>query len=791
MYISLNWLKEYVDFEIDNPVQFAELFTRKVAEIEELIFEKDLYDKIITAKVIKITKHPNADKLLVLECLASDKNYTIVTGATNLYEGAIVPLALSGAKIPVNDKVISDTDFRGVVSHGMLCSPYELKLETDHTGIMILDPSTPVGVPLAEVLNLNDIIFLIDNKSLTHRPDLWGHYGIAREVSAILKKPLKPYIIKEFNIPEEEQIKVDIESYEDTPMYGLLYIKNITRKESPTWLKQKLFKVNQRPISFLVDLTNYIMFDIGEPSHAFDANKLKKLEIKVRRANQNEQVVTLDGIKRECSEENLLICDYKNTPVGIAGVMGLQNSEIDDDTEAILLELANFDPATIRKSAILAGIRTEASNRYEKSLDPAFIDLAMQKFCYLLTSLDPNAQIVGKKVSFKNPPKKNHISLSTDFINKSLGVQIKDEDIVSILKHLQFDVFCEKGILNITVPTFRSTKDIKIKEDIVEEVGRIYGYDNIIPNSPSVTLNIAEQFDIPTYKRIVKDFLAKNEHFTEVLNYPFSTIKDNQIFGYDEPFVTIKNPLDNSFPILTKTLLPRLLLNTKSNLRFFEQFKIFECEHVFWQEKEGIVEEPIEIAAVIALNDSDLAVYEARDALLHLINSFNIDIESLEISTVEIPSYLHPYKSGRIIYNNQILGIFGQLHPDVLKKYEIEKRVSIFTTYLDNLLKQKGETKKFEKISKFPIVSFDLAFVLPEREYINPILKNIKKINPLIHTIKIFDIYKGENLGNGKKSLAINISLLSRERTLTSDDMHSVMEQITTFMESKGFELRK
>ncbi|HPO59926.1 MAG TPA: hypothetical protein PLN45_00115, partial [Exilispira sp.] len=177
--------------------------------------------------------------------------------------------------------------------------------------------------------------------------------------------------------------------------------------------------------------------------------------------------------------------------------------------------------------------------------------------------------------------------------------------------------------------------------------------------------------------------------------------------------------------------------------------------------------------------------------LLHLINSFNIDIESLEISTVEIPSYLHPYKSGRIIYNNQILGIFGQLHPDVLKKYEIEKRVSIFTTYLDNLLKQKGETKKFEKISKFPIVSFDLAFVLPEREYINPILKNIKKINPLIHTIKIFDIYKGENLGNGKKSLAINISLLSRERTLTSDDMHSVMEQITTFMESKGFELRK
>ncbi|NMC66739.1 MAG: phenylalanine--tRNA ligase subunit beta [Spirochaetales bacterium] len=789
MYISLNWIQEYVDIKIDNPYEFASNFTKKVVMIEEVILEKKLYDSIVTAKIIDIKKHPNADKLLIATCATKDKKYNIVTGAQNIFVGAIVPLALQGAIIPINQKKIDFVDFKGVISEGMLCSPYELKFSNDHSGIMILDDKTEVGIPVSIALNLDDVIFFIDNSSISHRPDLWGHYGIAREVAAIYDKPLRQYLPKNIEIEENDDLEIDVESFEDTPMYGVLHIKNITQKESPLWLKRKLYKVNQRSISLLVDLTNYIMFDLGEPCHAFDLNKIRKPSIKIRRANEDERVVTLDEIERICNKENLLICNSKDEPIALAGVMGLKNSEIDENTDEILLEVANFESSLIRKSSIAAGIRTEASNRFEKSLDPSFIDLAINKFAYTLASIDKDIKILGKKIAFEKPPKKNKIIMPVDLINRRLGTIVEEETIAKILKKLEFDLTLENGVLNITVPTFRSTKDIKIPEDIVEEVGRIYGYDNIIPEAPSIKLDIAPQIELPNYKRKVKEFLSNNLNFTEVLNYPFTTIEMNNLFGFKPPFVQIKNPLNSEKPYLTKTLLPNILTNVKTNLRYFDEFKIYEVEHVFVQDEDGAISEPVEIAGALVYKDFNLSIIDARDTILSICNLFNID--EITISTSNIPSFLHPYKSGVVYYENNIIGVFGEIHPDVAKFFDIRNRVSIFSCYLDTFIKFKGNTKKFSQISKFPDVSFDLAFVVPIKTYVNQIINLIKSADENIRKVELFDIFQGGNLPSDKKSIAFNITVNSFEKTLNSEDEQRIIKKIVSLMEKEGFEIRK
>ncbi|MFN3411023.1 MAG: phenylalanine--tRNA ligase subunit beta [Exilispira sp.] len=789
MYISLDWIKEYVDIEIDNPFEFASNFTKKVVMIEEVILEKDLYNSIVTAKISEIKKHPQADKLLIATCETNEKRYNIVTGAQNIFTGAIVPLALKGAIIPVNQKVIDLVEFKGIISEGMLCSPYELKIDSDHSGIMILDEKTPVGIPISEALNLNDVIFFIDNPSITHRPDLWGHYGIAREVAAIYDKPLKPYLPKFEQILENDEIKILVESFTDTPMYGALQIKNISNLESPSWLKRKLFKVNQRPISLLVDITNYIMFDIGEPCHGFDLNKIKKPIIKIRRANNDEKVITLDEIERNCGKENLLICDYKDNPIAIAGVMGLQNSEIDENTCEILLEVANFDPALIRKSSLKLGLRTEASNRFEKSLDPSFIDLAIHKFVYILKSIDPGIKVLGKKIVYERQPVKNKIIMPLELINKRLGINIPENTVLSILKKLEFDVSIENGILDITVPTFRSTKDVKIPEDIVEEVGRIYGYDNIQPEAPSVKLDIAPQLELPIYKRKVKEFLSGNLNYSEVINYPFTTLELNELFGFKKPLIQIKNPLDSESPYLTKTLLPNLINNVKLNLKYFNHFKIYEVEHVFFQEEDGSVSEPVEIAGALVYDDFNLSIIDARDTLISLCKLFNIG--DIKIKVDKIPEFLHPYKSGVIYSNKNKIGIFGEIHPDINKYFGINSRVSIFSTYLDILLKNKGNIKKFNPISKYPDISFDLAFVVPIKTYVNDLIDIIISVDKNIKKVELFDIYSGGNLPSDKKSLAFNITLNSYERTLNSEDEQHVIKKIVEAMEKEGYELRK
>lgn len=789
MYISLNWLQEYVDIKVDNPYEFASIFTKKIVMIEEVIKEQDLYKSIITARITELKKHPNADKLYLAKCNTGSKDYMIVTGAQNLYVGAVVPLALKGAIIPVNQKEIEYVDFKGIISEGMLCSSYELKIDNDHSGIMILDEKERIGIPISEALNLNDVIFIIDNPSITHRPDLWGHYGIAREVSAVFNKPLKPYIPNFIDILENEKLEIEVESFEDTPMYGILHVKDISQKDSPDWLKRKLFKVNQRPISLLVDLTNYIMFDIGQPIHAFDLKKIKKPNIKIRRAKEKEKVITLDEVERTCSQDNLLICDYRDNPIALAGVMGLQNSEIDDSTDEILLEVANFDSSLIRKSALTAGIRTEASNRFEKSLDPSFVNLAIQKFAQILYDLDSKIIIMGQKIVFEKQPQKNKIIMPVDLIIKRLGTTIQENVILDILKKLEFDVTLNNGVLNITVPTFRSTKDIKIPEDIVEEVGRVYGYDNIVPEAPSVKLDIAPQIELPNYKRKVKEYLSNNLNFTEVLNYPFSTEKLNNIFNFSEPFVKIKNPLDTEKPYLTKTLLPNILKNVNTNLRYFDEFKIYEVEHVFLLNQDGSVNEPVEIAGALVYKDYNLSILDSRDALIELCNLFNI--YDIEIKTNDIPSFLHPYKSGVLFYNDTKIGIFGEIHPDIAKYFDIKQRVSIFSTYLDLLIKYKGNIRKFYQISKYPNITFDLAFVVPVKSYIQDIIQIINNADKNIRKIELFDIYQGPNLPENKKSVAFNITVNSYEKTLSSEDAQQIIKKIVSSMENKGFELRK
>jgi phenylalanyl-tRNA synthetase beta chain len=810
MNISLNWLKQYVDID-DNvdPKELGLKLTLATVEVEEVIDAGETLENIFVGKVNEIKKHPDADKLQVVVVEVGDEKIEVVCGGSNLKQDMAVAFAKVGAKVRWHGEgeliELTKVKVRGVESAGMICASSEIGLGElfEHGETEILDLTQlnlTVGQPLASALGLDDVIYDIDNKSLTNRPDLWGHYGMAREVATIYNKKLKEYKIEKFKSVKDFDLSVKVENKDLCPRYLGVALKNIKIEESPEWLKKYLQSVGQRPINNIVDITNYIMHDLGQPLHAFSADKIKDNKIIVRTAKPGEKFTTLDGNEYKLLEEDLVIAD-KDKAVALAGVMGGENSQIDEKTGIVIIEAANFDPTTIRKTANRLDLRTDSSTRFEKSLDPNMAEIALRRAVNLIQELIPAAEVVSDVIDVKNfELNQGPIEISYDFINRRIGEELKKDEIRSTLTGLGFGLKESKDNLKIKIPTWRATKDVSLKEDIIEEIARIHGYDNLTPVMPTIDMVVPEENRLRTLERRVKEIIMSNTGGNEVCNYSFVEKELLEKVGQPLDHVLVENPVTESQQYMRKSLMPGLLDCVVNNLRFEEEMNLFEAGKVFLNDTDGenslpdsenhLPSQPLFAGGAVVAGDKDVVFNKTKGIIELLFDKLNIKID-FEVG--ELADYwTHPKQSLKIMIGKELLGYISNVHPEIVSNFDIAKPVCVWTINLSKLLEYWNTGRAYQPISKYPAIELDVSMLVDETVLWNNIEDLVLSTDPnLIKEVSLFDVYKSDKIEAGKKSLAFRIKYHSDEKTLEMKDIESIHQGILKQLEKAvGAELR-
>jgi phenylalanyl-tRNA synthetase beta chain len=801
MYISLNWLKDFIKIPAKlEAAEIAKKLTDHTAEVEGLIKQADQFNNIVIGQVLEVNKHPNADRLRLAVVDVKKEKLNIVCGAPNLAVGQLVPVALVGAVLP-NGLEIKESEIRGEKSSGMICAEDELGIGKDHEGILVLDKGAKVGEPFAKYLKADDIILEIDNKSLSNRSDLLSHYGIARELGALFDLTLKPYeklIDQKIKLDNQlVKLEVKIDDKEACPRYMAIKVEGIEVKESPAWLKERLIAVNQHPINNIVDLTNYVMLECGQPMHAFDAAKVKK--INVRSAHQEEVLETLDEKERVLHEDDLVISDGENA-LAIAGIMGGKESGISEQTTSIIVEAANFKAATVRKTSQKLGLRTESSTRFEKSLDPALTEIALFRFLTLLKTICPGMVIASALTDVNSTViATKNIEFDLNWLTKKIGQEIPRETAINILKNLGFIITDEtENILQVEVPSWRASKDVTIKEDLVEEVLRIYGYNNIESRLPVEELSLPELNHERLIERKIKNILAFKYNLAEVYNYSF--VGEDQLTKLNIDFfnhLKIANSLSEIHTMLRQSLVPGLVGNIKTNQAKADALGFFEFGSVFFKAPGNLKKEitgdevlPYQekhLGLVLAANEDNLfaRLKGVVNNLLQNLLGYTVETEFSVLST--IPGWADKYQVAKIVILGKEIGVVAMLSQTAINNINLKKKVAIaeinFTTLVDLIIK--SPANNFKELPKYPGVVRDLAFVVNEKILYNEIRKELLNFNPLIKEVELFDVYVGDKLAEGEKSLAWHINFQSEERTLTAEEVDVVVSELVKVLESK------
>ncbi len=798
MWLSLNTISKMVDISDITPEELALKITMSTAEIEEIEYVNEHLKTIYTAKAETVKPHPDADKLTLVDTDKNGEKVRIVCGASNHKAGDIVALATVGTKFS-EEFIIKKSKIRGEESFGMLCSDKELGFAESSDGIKIFPEGTPIGVPLSEIYpEWIDIRLEIDNKSITHRPDLWGHVGFAREIGAILGKdvtyPVNHDLTKEFG--NSDELKITIEDAKKSPRYSGLVIKNIKVEESPDWLKAAVTSFGMRPINNIVDITNYVMAEIGEPMHAFDRNKLDGNEIVVRMAKADEKLTTLDDTEIDLTTDDIVIADKKN-PIALAGVMGGGNSEIDENTTEIILEAATFDAVTIRKTAHKFDIRTDAAARFEKSLSPELTVDAIVRCYELIKKVLPNAEAISQIADlFPSPAKDITIEITTDLIRKNLGEDIPDERILSILTALDYKIDNKNGKLTIEVPHYRATKDVSIPVDIVEEVGRVYGYDNIKPVPPLTPCETPELNPFRIFENSIKKFISNNEQMIEVSGYSFTGESLlNRLKVNEDKELRLKNPLSIEHDRLRRAIMPNIIENITLNQKYNESFRIYEMGRTYVKEERrspDLVEENFRLTGAVYLKKAETPVfYDAKNIISSLMNFLRVKKFKLVPGGDTLPPYAHPGRSMTIEIDKKVAGYIFELHPETKAEFSINGEAAILDIDLNLLFDTKRKDKKFEELQKFPEVPFEISVLTEKQTYAKDITSIIEKAEQnLIRNIEILSIYEGEQIPEDKKSVSIKIVFGAKNKTLNHDEIESLQNKVIKKLEGKGFNLR-
>lgn len=786
MFISLNWISDFVDLSGLDKNELIHKFSLSTAEVENEIFYKgsDL-SGVVVAEIKSIEDHPESKKLHLLKVDCGDAELVdVVCGAPNVKVGLKTAFAKVGAKL--GEIEISPRPVAGYTSYGMCCSEKEIGISDDNSGIMEITEDVANGTDLKEIYQIDDIIFEVDNKSLTNRPDLWGHYGIAREFATLAGRELKPLDV------------VDLSQYNNLPSidmkiedplcqrYSCLQVENITKNVSPVNMRIRLFYCGMRGINLLADLTNYLMLEMGQPMHAFDSRKVEKIRIK--RFDNPFTFQTLDGVDRNIDENTLMICNG-DTPVAIAGIMGGLDSEIVEDTTKLTLESATFDATSIRKSTVRLAHRTDASARYEKSLDPEMTVPAIARFVKLLMDMDGGVQVTSSltdEVAYKYP----EVTLEFDkaFVDKYTGIEISNDTIVKTLTALGFGVELNDNNFKVQVPSWRATKDVTIKADIIEEITRIYGYDNFdvhTVKSPILPVRAAAE---KSAEDRVKDILVKRFSLHELHSYIWAYSDEYKKLGIEvEENIKLLNSTNPNIETIRKSIVPTQLCQIKQNTGYADDFGIFEIGRVINGVDENnmcVENKKLAITLYSKTKSLEKLYVELRDMIAIAVSDMRH--KNLTYKTIEAThSYEHPKNLNAIVCDGNTIGSIGVCHPTVSKK--IDKKANIVFAEID----MKAFTEivdggiAYKEPSKYPSIEVDLSFVTNRFENIGNAIE--AENCSLVQKVSVTDVYEDEN----GKSITVRIIFSQDDRTLTREEVMVVVDSIIARLKGQGINLKQ
>jgi phenylalanyl-tRNA synthetase beta chain len=794
MFISMNWISEFTDLSGINLKELIGRFTLSTAEVEDIHeYGKNIRD-VVVGKIIEINNHPNSKKLHLVKVDIGSEVVDCVCGAPNVFVGAVVPFAKLGGC--VGELEIKEAKIAGEISHGMCCSEKELGISDDHSGLMILEDTYPLGTDIKEFMQLEDTIFEVDNKSLTNRPDLWGHYGIAREIAVLTNRPLKPLEVANTSIYKDlPQVDVKVENIDKTYRYSCITISGIREKKSPINMKIRLTYCGMRPINLLADLTNYLMMELGQPMHAFDNDKVNKIRVKTYQ--EPVDFLTLDGTLRKVDTDTLLICDEKE-PVAIAGIMGGELSEITDNTDSVLLESANFDGVSVRKSATRLGLRTEASARYEKIIDPELTVPAIERFVKLLSDIDPGVKVT---TSLTDCYVKHYDTITIDFdkayVDKYTGIDISCEQIEATLTALGFEVTKNGASFHLVVPSWRATKDVTIKADIIEEITRIYGYDNFeIGSTKSFLTPVRHSIERDNEYRM-KELLTERYAMNEVHSYIWYESKTNKELGIvTEPNVRIINSVTAENDTIRSTMIPSLLGFVAKNVDSYPEMGMYEIGRVARGLREdGLCDERKRLAFVIAskkLTEKEV-YFRCKEILEQLITAIkNVSPKFTKNAELEKYNYVHPVNSAAVLLKGEEIGYFSILNPRVKNKLDKKLNVAYSELDLEDFEKVAAEGLRYTEVSRYPGVVFDLSLVADKALRYESIAEYIGEYqSPYLQGFRLVDIFEDEKLLPGKKSVTIRFEFGSMERTLEGQEIQTMVDELLAILNTKGLEIRK
>ncbi|MDP3387974.1 MAG: phenylalanine--tRNA ligase subunit beta [Eubacteriales bacterium] len=795
MLIPINWLKDYVDIDKLSVRELSDGLTLSGSHVDSIINLNKGIRNVVVGRILSLISHEDADSLKIAQVDVGSKVVQIVTGALNIKTGDLIPIALDGAVLPGN-KIIEDTVIRGQASQGMMCSYEELGVEDklipkeSRNGILILPSEFELGRDINEVLGFEGSI--LDIEITFNRPDCLSILGIARESAATFEKS--------FNFPDIEILKpedeigqylkeVRIDSNELCTRYYAKVIKDVKIGPSPLWLQRKIMDAGMRPVNNIVDATNYVMIEMGQPLHAFDLEKMKGRKVIVRAAREGETILTLDKEIRQLSNDMCVIADEDNAQC-IGGVMGGYESEITENTQLIIMECANFNSKSIRFTSKKLGLRSEASSRNEKALSPRNVSYANERVCQIIEQIGAGTIVNGHYDVGVTDFKEKTVTMRPYKCDELLGVTIDTDRMIRILNSLEIESRIEGDVIVSKVPHFRP--DIEQEADLIEEVGRIYGFEKIEPQALKGDILKGTRSDLGNLEESIKCYLS-GIGFCEITTYSFISPKKYAMLNIPQGSdlnrdIRIINPLGEDFSSMRTTLLPGVMDVVAKNTHYGnKKGKLYEVGNIFRSEVIPIIDLPQEIRTLSMAMYGDTDYYQMKGVVDNIFRQYQIDVEHLSVN--DNPSF-HPGRTAGIYHKDTCLGIMGEIHPLVAKRFDIKEKIYIAELNLENILSLQITERKYSEIPKFPSITRDMALVIGDEFEVGEVIKEVKRRNyAFLEKVEFFDMYKGKGIDEGFKSLAFSFVFRSKSRTLNDEEINQIFNHIVTDLQ-KSFNAR-
>ena len=802
----ISWIKAYVPDLDCTPQEYADKMTLSGSNMESVTYLDKNLEKIVVGKIEKIEKHPDADKLIICQVNVGDETVQIVTGAPNVSEGDLVPVVLDGGRVagghdggknPEDGIKIKKGKLRGVESFGMMCSIEELGSSRDmypeapEYGIYIFNKDVKPGDDAVEALGLRDAV--VEFEITSNRVDCFSMIGMAREAAATFKKDFFPPVVTKTGNDEDvnDYIKVRVEDEDLCPRYTARVVKNIKLAPSPEWMQRRLAAMGIRPINNLVDITNYVMEEFGQPMHAYDLDTIANKEIVVRRAKAGDKFTTLDGEERTMDENVLMICDGEKE-IGIAGIMGGANSMVTDDIKTLLFEAACFDGTNIRLSSKRIGLRTDASGKFEKGLDPENAMAAMDRACQLIEELGAGEVVGGAVDVYPNPVKQIRLPLEVDKMNALLGTNVSKEEVLEYFGRI--DLGYDEATNEVIVPSFR--QDLHRMADLAEEVARFYGYDNIpvtLPNGESTAGKKPFKIRVEDVCRNV----AEQNGFCGGMTYSFESPKvfDKLLLAEDakeRQAIEISNPLGEDFSIMRTISLNGMLTSLATNYnRRNKNVRLYELGNVYLPKELPLTELPDERMMFTLGMYGDGDFFDMKGVVEEFFDQIGMH-KKTEYDPKAGKTFLHPGRQALISYEGEVMGYLGEVHPAVADTYGIGTRAYVAVLDILNVVKHASFDRKYEGIAKFPAVNRDISMVVPKEIMVGQIEHMIaQRGGKILEHFELFDIYEGDQIERGFKSVAYSLTFRSKEKTLEEAEINGAMNKILNGLEGMGIQLRK